>query len=142
MADAPQDDRQRRTGILAGQLAALGGAFRTRLARDREALGGEYAALAGADVDAPASLKRIELAAHKLHGTAAMFGYAELGEAAGRLERAAREALQAGAGAQAAHAALARAHAGLATEIDVALVAPPPEPSIASRGPGSPPQTK
>ncbi|MCZ8129940.1 MAG: Hpt domain-containing protein [Steroidobacteraceae bacterium] len=141
MADPPRDDRARRTGVLAGQLAALGDAFRARLLRDRESLAAAYAALAAADADAPASLKRIEHAAHRLHGTAAMFGYAKLGESAGRLERAARETLARGTSDGAAHSALAVSYAGLDGEFDAALARAPSGPVLCGH-PDASPQTK
>lgn len=85
------DERRRGPGILSGQLATLGATFRARLARDRAQLSTEIAAIASGDGVA-AALRRVEVTAHKLHGTAAMFGYEELGHAAGRCENAARRA--------------------------------------------------
>lgn len=121
------DDSSRRGGILAGQIAALGPAFRQRLVRDRRQLDALLATIAGAG-EAPAAaaaLREVELAAHKLHGTSAMFGYERLGLAAGRLELAAHEASAQSLPGGGAAAHLAAAHADLVAEIDAALVGTP-----------------
>lgn len=123
------DDRNRRTGILAGQLATLGEAFRARLARDRDQLAAEIAAIASGD-DPAGALRRLEVTAHKLHGTAAMFGYEELGHAAGRCEAAARRARAEGLDAHASRALLESTLAPLRALIDAAVEQhdPPPPP--------------
>jgi HPt (histidine-containing phosphotransfer) domain-containing protein len=120
------DEQTRRSGILAGQIAALGPAFRQRLVRDR----GRVAALLGeleaaGDVPAPAAVREVESTAHKLHGTAAMFGYVELGEAAGRLEHAAHAAIADGLGGRAAKAFLAPLAGALTERIDAAVAGTP-----------------
>lgn len=121
------DERTRREGILAGQLAALGGAFRTRLAADRGALRDLCAALENADAEAtPEVAKRIERAAHRLHGTAAMFGYAELGDCAGRLELAARDAVARNSSPEALRAAVMPPATALDQALEAALRTPPP----------------
>jgi HPt (histidine-containing phosphotransfer) domain-containing protein len=89
------NDRSNR-GILAGQLARLGPVFRQRLGRDREQLETLLTTVAGSGDGAPAALRELEVCAHKLHGTAAMFGYESLGAAAGRLEAEAHASLSAG----------------------------------------------
>jgi HPt (histidine-containing phosphotransfer) domain-containing protein len=117
------DDTTRRGGILAGQIAALGPAFRQRLVRDRHQLDALLATIAGAG-DAPGdagALREVELAAHKLHGTSAMFGYERLGLAAGRLEAAAHEAIAQAMPGRRAVEHLGATHAELLAEIDAAL---------------------
>lgn len=96
------DERTRRSGILSGQMATLGAAFRARLERDRDQLAAEIATIASGEGLAGA-LRRVEVTAHKLHGTAAMFGYEALGQAAGRVEDAARRANAESLGAAAAY---------------------------------------
>lgn len=83
-------------GILAGQIERLGPAFRQRLARDRDQLEALLATASAGGPDAAAALRDLEISAHKLHGTAAMFGYEALGAAAGELEAGAHDALMAG----------------------------------------------
>lgn len=113
-------DDARRTGILSGQMATLGNAFRARLARDREQLTHEIEAIAAGDGLAGA-LRRVEVTAHKLHGTAAMFGYEALGEAAGRCEEAARRANADGLDAAGAHALVQPTLAPLCALIEAAV---------------------
>lgn len=83
-------------GILAGQIERLGPAFRQRLARDRDQLEALFAAASAGGPDAASALRDLEISAHKLHGTAAMFGYEALGAAAGELEAGAHDAMTAG----------------------------------------------
>jgi HPt (histidine-containing phosphotransfer) domain-containing protein len=119
------DDPTRRGGILAGQIAALGPAFRQRLVRDRRHVDALLATIAAADDAVGPAVREIELAAHKLHGTSAMFGYEQLGHAAGRLESAAHEAIARALPGVRAAAHLGAAHAELVTEIDAALAGTP-----------------
>jgi HPt (histidine-containing phosphotransfer) domain-containing protein len=115
------DDPSRRDGLLAGQVAALGPAFRQRLVRDRRQFEALLATIAAAG-DAPsAAVREVELAAHKLHGTSAMFGYEQLGLAAGRLEAAAHAAIAEQMPGSRAAAQLAPVHGELAAEIQAAL---------------------
>lgn len=114
------DERTRRSGILSGQMETLGTAFRARLARDRDQLAAEIAKIASGE-GLGGALRRVEVTAHKLHGTAAMFGYEELGHAAGRVEAAARRAHQDGLGPTAAHALVQPTLAPLCTLIEAAL---------------------
>jgi HPt (histidine-containing phosphotransfer) domain-containing protein len=119
------DETTRRGGILAGQIAALGPAFRQRLVRDRRQIDALLATIAAAADQPGPAVREVELAAHKLHGTSAMFGYEQLGVAAGRLEAAAHEAIaQAMPGSRAA-AHLAAPHAELVAEIETALAGTP-----------------
>jgi HPt (histidine-containing phosphotransfer) domain-containing protein len=119
------DDETRRAGILAGQIAALGPAFRQRLVRDRRHVDGLLAAIAVADDAVGPAVREIELAAHKLHGTSAMFGYEQLGLAAGRLETAAHEAIAQGMPGGRAAAHLVGPHTELIREIEAALAGTP-----------------
>lgn len=115
------DDARRGDSLLAGQVAALGPAFRQRLVRDRRQIGALLAAIAAAG-DAPsAAVREVELVAHKLHGTSAMFGYEQLGLAAGRLEAAAHAASAEPMPGRRAAAHLAPAHGELDAEIRAAL---------------------
>lgn len=114
--DAASDealDRERRTGVLAGQIKSLGGAFGARLVRDRALLAELIGALQRPEADTVAALRRVELAAHRLHGTAAMFGHAKLGRDAGRVEAAAHAALTTGLSAATAATALQAPHRAL-----------------------------
>ncbi len=119
------DDDARRSGILAGQIALLGPAFRQRLARDR-ALLADLLADAERAGDAPSpAVRQIELCAHKLHGTSAMFGYVQLGEAAGHVESLAHEAAERGHGGARAARALAAPLRELNDWIDAAVAGTP-----------------
>jgi HPt (histidine-containing phosphotransfer) domain-containing protein len=113
-------------GILAGQLARLGPAFRQRLGRDREQLATLLAAVAGGGEGAPAALREFEACAHKLHGTAAMFGYESLGAAAGRLEAEAHASLSASPPHDAAGARLQPLLDALDREIATAMAGDAP----------------
>ena len=107
------DETTRRGGILAGQIAALGPAFRQRLVRDRRQIDALLATIAAAADQPGPAVREVELAAHKL------------GVAAGRLEAAARAAIaQAMPGSRAA-AHLAAPHAELVAEIETALAGTP-----------------
>jgi HPt (histidine-containing phosphotransfer) domain-containing protein len=119
------DDSTRRAGILAGQVAALGPAFRQRLARDRNHIVALLATIAADEHAVAPALREIELAAHKLHGSSAMFGYEQLGHAAGRLETAAHEASAQALPGDRAAAHLAAAHTALVIEIEAALAGTP-----------------
>jgi HPt (histidine-containing phosphotransfer) domain-containing protein len=119
------DDPTRRGGILAGQIAALGPAFRQRLVRDRRHVEALLTTIAAADDAVGPAVREIELAAHRLHGTSAMFGYEQLGHAAGRLETAAHEAIARALPGDRVATHLAAAHAELVTEIEAALAGTP-----------------
>jgi HPt (histidine-containing phosphotransfer) domain-containing protein len=118
------DDETRPRGILAAQVAALGPAFRQRLLRDRTLVLEQAAAIAAAGA-APPALRELEIAAHKLHGTAAMFGYEALGETAGRLEAAVGEVRAAGLDGAAAACRLEAPCRALVDGIDAAVAGLP-----------------
>lgn len=115
--NAPRTGR----GILAGQVERLGPAFRQRLARDREQLESLLAVAATQGEAAAKALRDLEIAAHKLHGTAAMFGYETLGAAAGDLEAAAHDAIVTPGAPADLDAQLGPRLAALTREIDAAL---------------------
>jgi HPt (histidine-containing phosphotransfer) domain-containing protein len=123
--DDSSDRTRSNRGILAGQLERLGPAFRQRLARDREQFVTLLNAVGGADAGAPAALRELEVFAHKLHGTAAMFGHETLGAAAGELEAAAHAALAEGTPPADAAGRLRALYSTLEREIDAAIAEGP-----------------
>jgi HPt (histidine-containing phosphotransfer) domain-containing protein len=66
------------------QVKVLGEKFLIRTAGQIATLREHVARLRGGDPDA---LARVQELAHKIHGSGAMFGFAELSEAAGEIER-------------------------------------------------------
>lgn len=126
MDDSNSSDRTRSSrGILAGQLERLGPAFRQRLGRDREQLVALLSAVEAADAASPAAIRELEICAHKLHGTAAMFGHERLGSAAGELEAAAHRAMAEGTPVADAARGMRPLLDALEREIDLAIASGP-----------------
>lgn len=71
----------------ATEVGALTGAFLRRTRRD---LGALWALIARIEAGNVGVLPDIELTAHSIHGTAALFGFSRLSAAGGALERCAR----------------------------------------------------
>ena len=73
----------RRSAELQSQMEKIGGRFLDRVLADFDAMEKLLAALASGDAAASTAL---EMFAHRIHGSSAIFGFSSLSEAAGALE--------------------------------------------------------
>jgi HPt (histidine-containing phosphotransfer) domain-containing protein len=83
MQDETDKAAFRRTAELQSQMDRIGGRFLERALVDIDAMEKALDDLKGGN---PAAAANLELFAHRIHGSSAIFGYTGLSEAAGRLE--------------------------------------------------------